>query len=152
MLRCCSESRWMGSIRELTNRVGFTVRFGTSVPSGCAGIGGAPGEAVRVIADASEVKPEPVVGGHDDHYYLLSIQHLNNSAEWYQNAMMGDIANSRQCEEGHEYEIKEVSSGQNHATVTADDEGRAWLMFGTRSGFEGRTELYYTYLRAEFRK
>lgn len=129
--------------------VGFTVRFGTAVPSGCAGIGGPPGEAVRVLVDASEVMPEPLV---EDGYYLLNIQHIGDSQEWYQNAIIGDIANSRECEEGYEYEIKEVSSGENQSTITSDENGRAWLMFGTRSGFEGRTDLFYTFFRAEFRK
>lgn len=32
----------------------------------------------------------------------------------------------------------------------ADDEGRIWLIVGTDSGFEGRTELYYTRYRATF--
>lgn len=126
--------------------VQFTVRFATEVPSGCAGIGGPPGEAVRVIADASDIMPEPFI---EDDYYLLNIQHRDNPDEWYQNAMIGDIANSRECEDGYEYEIKEVSSDPAHASVTADENGSAWLMFGTRSGFEGRTNLYYTYFKAE---
>lgn len=132
-------------------QVEFTVRFATNVPSGCAGIGGAPGEAVTVIADAADVRPEPFVGGAHDDYYLLTIQHLDEPGEWQERVIMGDIANSRECEEGYEYEIKEVSSGQNHSLVTTDEDGRAWLMFGTRSGFEGQTELYYTYFRAVFR-
>jgi hypothetical protein len=134
-----------------TYQVGFTVRFATSVPGGCAGIGGAPGEAVKVIASASAIMPEPIIDSHNNDYYLLNVQHLNNSFDWYQNAIMGDIANSRECEEGYRYEIKELSAMPDHTTVTADDNGRAWLMFGTRSGFEGQTDLYYTFFKAEFR-
>ena len=133
-----------------TYNVGFDIHFATEVPSGCAGIGGPPGEAVRIIADASEIKPEPFVDDMD--WYRLNIQHLNDSAEWYQRVQLGDIANSRECEDGYEYEIKELSSNVNHATVTSDENGRAWLMFGTRSGFEGQTDLYYTYFRADFRE
>jgi len=133
-----------------TYQVGFTVRFATEVPSGCAGIGGAPGEAVRVIASASDIRPEPFVDDQD--YYLLNIQHLDDPDEWHQSSMMGDIANSRECEDGFGWEIKEVSSERNHDSVTTDENGHAWLMFGTRSGFEGQTDLYYTYFRAEFRE
>lgn len=134
-----------------TYGVRFTVRFATEEPSGCAGVGGAPGEAVKVIADASEVRPEPIIENEgDDGYYLLNIQHMGDSQEWYQNAIMGNIANSRECEDGDEFEIKEVSSGLSHSTVTTNENGEAWLMFGTRSGFEGQTELYYTYFKAEF--
>ncbi|PKD45011.1 hypothetical protein [Rhodohalobacter barkolensis] len=136
-----------------TYSVRFTVRFATEEPSGCAGVGGAPGEAVKVIADASEVRPEPIIENEgDDGYYLLNIQYMGDSQEWYQNAIMGNIANSRECEDGEEFEIKEVTSGLSHSTVTTNENGEAWLMFGTRSGFEGQTELYYTYFKAEFRK
>ena len=127
--------------------VQFTVRFATSVPSGCIGIGGPPGEAVRVIADASTIKPATFT---ENGYYRLNIQHRDGADQWYQNAMMGNIANSRECEEGSQYEIKELISEDKHAMVTADENGSAWLMFGTRSGFEGRTELYYTYIKADF--
>lgn len=135
-----------------TYRIGFTIRFATNVPSGCAGIGGPPGEAVKVIADASAIRPEPIIGGAENDYYQLNIQHLNEPSEWYQHAIMGDIANSRECEDESEYEIKEVSSGPGHSTVTTDENGQAWLLFGTRSGFEGQTDLYYTYFRTEFRR
>jgi hypothetical protein len=136
-----------------TYSVRFTIRFATEEPSGCAGVGGAPGEAVKVIADASELRPEPIIENEEDGgYYLLNIQYMGDSQEWYQNAIMGDIANSRECEDGEEFEIKEVSSGLSHSTVTTNENGEAWLMFGTRSGFEGQTELYYTYFKAEFRK
>jgi len=127
--------------------VEFMIRFATSVPSGCFGIGGPPGEAVRVIADASSMKPQAIV---EDGYFRLNIQQAADSQTWYQNAIMGDIANSRECEDGYEYEIKELSSEPDHATVRTDTNGTAWLMFGTRSGFEGQTDLYYTYMKAEF--
>lgn len=133
-----------------TYRVNFTIRFATNVPSGCAGIGGAPGEAVKVIADATPQKPEPFV---DDDYYWLNTQyqHHNNPGEWYQNAILGDIANSQACEDDvHQYEIKELTSSPGHSIVTTDETGSAWLLFGTRSGFEGETALYFTYFRAEF--
>lgn len=131
-----------------TYNVQFLIRFATSVPSKCAGIGGAPGEAVKVITDASKTKPEAILD--DNEYHVLNIEHQSNAAEWYQNAIIGDIANSRECEEGPEFEIKEILSDEGHTTVTSDDSGRAWLLFGTRSGFEGRTELFYTYLKANF--
>ncbi len=126
----------------------FEVYFATETPSGCVGIGGPPGEAVRVIAGAHELKPERFVD-QEDNYYRLNLQHLDNPSEWYNNKIMGDIANSRECEEGWEFEMKEVTSGAHHTTFTSDDDGRAWLWFGTRSGFEGQTNLFYTYFKAE---
>lgn len=131
-----------------TYEVRFIVRFATRVPSGCAGIGGPPGEAVRVLADASVHRPEAFVNDQDQ--YRLNLQYRHNTPqEWYERVQMGNIANSRDCEEGRRFEMKELTSGVGHATVTADEAGQAWLLFGTRSGFEGRTSLYYTRVRAE---
>lgn len=125
----------------------FQVEFATQEPSGCAGIGGPPGEAVRIIADASAVKPDRFLD--DMGWYRLNIQHeASDTGVWYQDAIMGDIANSRACEEGREFELKEVTSEVGQKQVETDEQGRAWLMFGTRSGFEGQTDLYYTYFRA----
>lgn len=129
--------------------VQFRIRFATSVPSGCFGIGGPPGEAVRVIADASTIMPEAIV---ENGYYLLNTQQMSEPDQWYENAQLGNIANSRECEDGYEYELKELESELAHATVTTDDSGAIWLMFGTRSGFEGQTELYYTYLEVELNR
>ena len=67
--------------------VGYTIRFGTEVPSGCVGIGGPPGETVKVIANASQIKPEAVI---IDNYYRLNVQYIsNNPGEWYQNCGNG---------------------------------------------------------------
>ena len=65
---------------------------------------------------------------------------------------MGDISNNQECEDGDEFEIKEVSLDRNHARVTSDDDGLAWLMFGMCSGFECQTELYNTYFRTNFNR
>jgi hypothetical protein len=126
----------------------FEIHFATETPSNCVGIGGPPGEAVRVIAGASELKPERFIE-EEQNYYRLNVQHHNNPTEWYENKIMGNIANSRDCEDGWGFEMKEVTSGPDHTTFTTDDDGNAWLIFGTRSGFEGKTDLYYTYFRAE---
>lgn len=60
------------------------------------------------------------------------------------------MANIRECGEGFQYEIKEVDSGLNHNNLISDENGRTCLFFGTRSGFEGKTDLYYTYFKAVF--
>tara|TARA_R100001143_G_C3361089_1_gene135919 strand:+ start:17865 stop:18539 length:675 start_codon:yes stop_codon:yes gene_type:complete len=133
-----------------TYQVNYTIRFATNAPAGCAGIGGSPGGSVKVIADATNQKPEAFI---ENDYYWLNTQyrHHDNPSQWHQNAILGDIANSQECEdENHQYEMKELTSGPAHSTVTTDDTGSAWLLFGTRSGFEGETALYFTYFSAEF--
>lgn len=134
-----------------TYRVRFTVRFATSAPSGCAGIGGPPGEGVKVLAAASSVRPAAFVDEDPRDYYRLNLQYQRNDPQaWQENAIMGDIANSRDCEAEPQFEMKTLTSESGHATITADENGETWLLFGARSGFEGETRLFYTYFRAEF--
>jgi hypothetical protein len=128
----------------------FRVEFATSAGSDCMGIGGAPGESVKVIAASDQDKPERFVeeSGRND-WYRLDVQHEGDSEKWYHSRILGHIANSRGCDEPAAFEMKELTSEASHDTVTADEEGRVWLLFGTRSGFEGKTSLFYTRFRAE---
>jgi hypothetical protein len=136
-----------------TYKARFHVEFATSAPSGCMGVGGAPGESVKVIAAADRKKPRRLVEkvGQSD-WYRLNIEREGDPQEWYQNRILGHIANSRGCEEPPAFEMKTLTSEAGHDTVRADEQGRAWLLFGTRSGFEGKTSLFYTRLRAELQR
>ena len=44
---------------------------------------------------------------------------------------------------GEEYRIKTLANSASPVKVTADGEGRLWLIVGTDSGFEGLSALYY---------
>jgi hypothetical protein len=61
---------------------------------------------------------------------------------------IGDLANSRICEQGFEWELKGL--GGPPMMFTTDSTGRAWLFVGTDSGFEPRSAVYYTRFRALF--
>lgn len=131
--------------------VEFEVWVATDAPSGCAGVGGAPGEAVTVHVAASGMEPDRIVDeSREGGYYRLNVaeNYTGEAHSWYQATKIGDVANSRDCEEGRQYEIKKLSGGQQ--TVTTDEEGGTWLLVGTRSGFEATTSLYYTRVAAHF--
>lgn len=134
-----------------TYDVRFQVEFVTSAPSECLGIGGPPGEAVKIIAAAHQIRPEPFVEEVSSRdWYRLNVQHRNDPQAWYDEAILGHIANSRSCDEPAAFEMKKLTGEKGHTTVTANEDGQAWLLFGTRSGFEGRTSLFYTRFQAEF--
>jgi len=123
----------------------FAVTFATDAPSGCFGAGGPPGEAVWVHTDASSIEPDRIVDDKlEQDYYRLSFaeNYEGDAISWYHETKIGDVANSRDCEEEREYEKKTVTGGER--SVTADEDGVIWLLVGTRSGFEGATSLYYT--------
>jgi hypothetical protein len=152
-LKMLFRRRIEGLTPSATYRIRFRVEFATSAPSDCAGIGGAPGEAVKVIAAAEEEKPRQFVeeAGRED-WYRLNVQHEGDPQRWYQSRILGHIANSRSCEEPYAFEMKTLTSEAGHDTVTTDEGGRVWLVFGTRSGFEGKTSLFYTRFCAELRR
>ena len=124
-----------------------SVEIATDTPSGCFGIGGAPGESVFVKAGASDVEPLPVLEGD---YLRLNIDTGNQSQGGEQAVVLGNVANSRPCEQSPQWELKSFPAQSVPAPVTASGDGHVWLLFGTDSGFEGKTEIYYTRISVTF--
>ncbi|SHG03077.1 hypothetical protein SAMN05443144_11753 [Fodinibius roseus] len=138
---------------ETTYELAFDVSFATAAPSGCVGAGGPPGEAVTVHVDASGIEPGRIVDdSRDEGFYRLNLaeEYEGEAQSWYRATEIGDVANSRECEEGWQYEIKTLSGGNR--TATTDAEGGLWLLVGTRSGFEATTSLYYTEVEVDVRE
>jgi hypothetical protein len=136
---------------ETTYEVSFEVTFATEVPSRCVGVGGSPGESVTVHATAASIEPQrdtTQMGSHP--YTRLNLVEQYTGDNWYRGTQLGTIANSRDCEDGFAFETKRLRSERDHARVTTDSTGQAWLLVGTRSGFEARTQLYYTEVEANF--
>ena len=104
------------------------------MPAGCAGIGGAPWEAVKVISAAGNRKPEAIINEKGD-YYRLNLQYQGEPQAWYQNRIMGHMANSGECGQGERFQLKELRSGPTQELIRTSEDGEAWLLFGTRSGF-----------------
>ncbi len=128
-------------------RVSFDVEIATNAPSGCFGVGGAPGESVWVKAGASRQEPLPLdEGGH----LRMNIDKGNQSSGGENALVMGIIANSVPCGEPERWELKSFSSGGESIAVTADENGRVWILVGTDSGFESLTSLYYTRVSVSF--
>ena len=122
--------------------VSASVDIATDVPAGCAGIGGPPGESAYVKIGASAVEPLPVL---DDHGYLRMNIDIGNQSRGGQNvAVLGDIANARDCEQGPQWQRKSFPARSIPAPVVASEDGRVWLLFGVDSGFEGTTRVYFT--------
>ena len=134
-----------GQVGGLVPRARYAVSVGveiaTDVPAGCVGIGGAPGESVYVKAGASDVEPVPALEGG---YLRMNIDVGNQSRGGENAAVLGDVANARACEESRQWELKTFPMQSIPARITASPTGRTWLLFGVDSGFEGRTEVYFT--------
>jgi len=128
-------------------RVSFDVEIATNAQSGCFGVGGSPGESVYVKAGVSLVEPEGILDGAGHLRMNVDKGQQSNGGE---NALvLGDMANSQSCgSEVPRWELKRLSGSA--LQITTDETGRIWLFVGTDSGFESRTEVYYTRFSARF--
>jgi len=122
----------------------FTLRFASNAPSGCPGIGGAPGESVFLKAGAGPAEPLTFVDSAGD--VRMTVDKGNQSEDGPAAANVGNIANGLPCDEvdpGNPPFVSITRSLTDPFPATADANGRIWLLIGTDSGFEGRTTLYY---------
>ena len=120
--------------------VTVSVEFATNTPSGCVGVGGSPGESVWIKAGVTAVEPLPV---RDGSYLRMNIDIGRQSGSGAQAVVLGNIANSRSCEQPLQWELKSLQ-GSMPSPISIPADGRVWLLFGTDSGFESRTEVYFT--------
>lgn len=125
-----------------TYDVSFDVRFASSAPTGCAGIGGPPGESQWLKVGASAERPAPVETDGDTR---LSVDKGGQSEGGADAVVAGVIANGIPCEEALEQDPQPWAMVDLSGTLeaTTGDDGALWLFVGTDSGFEGRTSLYY---------
>ncbi len=124
-------------------KVETDVTIATNIGRNCAGVGGSPGEGVVIKAGASPARPAPtLVNG----YYRVNFEKDRNPLPigGDQVVTIGDFANSTEICSGGSYELKKLSSsGTRSGMVTSDSAGRLWIVIGTDSGFEARTDIYY---------
>jgi len=129
-------------------KIRYQIRIATNVPQNCIGAGGAPGESVFLKAGTSVIEPKPVSEMEGDREILrLPVDKGNQSMGGEDAIVLGNIANSNDCsdENAEEWELKDLELAEEDAIqITADENGRVWFFFGTDSGFEGRTSLYYS--------
>ncbi len=117
----------------------YSVTFLTSAPADCIGVGGAPGESVYFKAGASVVEPLTI---EEDGEFRMNVDKGNQAATGVDALTIGDVAGTNTDCDNTAFEEKTLSS-ENPLDVTTDSEGALWLLLGTDSGYEARTEIYY---------
>ncbi|MCU0693448.1 MAG: hypothetical protein MUF54_18815 [Polyangiaceae bacterium] len=127
-------------------KVKFDIELLSMYEYGGMGIGGSPGNSVYVKAGASSSEPVAVVKDGD---YRLNIDKSNGRSGGADMSVLGDI--SKPPDGNSKYVVIERSS-QTPMTAKSDAQGNAWLIFGTDSGYEGTTALYYTKFSAHFER
>jgi cyclophilin family peptidyl-prolyl cis-trans isomerase len=146
-----SDDLWMFWKKKLTGlqpnteyQVVLDVEMASNVVAGMIGVGGAPGESVYVKAGVSQA--EPLVAEDAQGQLRLTVDKGNQSTSGSAAAVLGNVA--KENDESEQYALlhRNNRSVQQSATTSAD--GSLWIFFGTDSGFEGATSLYYTHAAA----
>ena len=129
--------------------IAYTVEFASDAPTGCAGIGGPPGESVWLKVGASPDEPVPV---NRDGDVRLGVDKGNQSQAGPAAVIAGDVANGIPCEEALAGDDPPYAMVTRTAAIeaTTDDDANLWLFVGTDSGFEGRTAIHYDRIEAVF--
>jgi hypothetical protein len=115
-----------------------SVTLAASVPQGCLGVGGSPGESVYVKTTVSGSEPQTVRQNSGE--WALSIDKGNQANSGTEGQTLGHIANSAtDCRYGT-IERKTLRT-TTPITVTTDAQGRVWWGLGQDSGYEAGSTL-----------
>lgn len=120
----------------------FEVVFATNAQKNCVGIGGAPGESVTIKAGATKIEPKSVNNGNNS--FSMNIDKGNQSLGGTDAIAIGNFANDRECGNADtNYMKKTLRSDRGRFSAYTDAQGKIWILFGTDSGFEGVTTIYF---------
>ena len=119
------------------------IELASKYAEGLVGTGGAPGEAVTVKAGAVPFEPQAVVDPRAGEW-RMNLDKGNQAEGGVNMSVIGDVAKPDDGTENYAMLLRH-QHGQPITVTTASD-GSLWLIFGTDSGFESQTALYYTRL------
>jgi hypothetical protein len=129
----------------------LTIEFGSHAPTGCAGIGGAPGESVFLKAGASSRRPTAAPA--EDGLLRMNVDKGDQAFGGTSASVVGNVANGVPCEEALGQENPPwVSLQRVHVHefyIRANSSGEIWLVLGTDSGFEGLSAFYFQRIEAQ---
>jgi hypothetical protein len=129
-----------------TYLVDFEVEIGSEAGEDCVGAGGPP--AVTLKAGASQLEPiaVPDISG----FLRMNIDKGDQTLGGDDAQVLGDTGVDVDCANPVFMSKRLETPTDDPFVLTTDDDGAAWLIVGTDSGFEGVTRLFYTEIEARF--
>jgi hypothetical protein len=129
-----------------TYKVTYEIDLGTNYFNGSVGIGGSPAEAVYLKAGASPNEPVvKLVNG----FYEVTINKGQQATGGTEMPVLGNVSNGL---DSTAYKLVQRANTDAPVTVKPNAKGEIWLCFGTDSGFEGLTVLYYDRIKVTIRE
>ena len=142
-----SDDLWMYWKRKVTGllpntvyEATFDLELASAAPAGMVGVGGVPGESVFLKAGASTAEPIAVIG--QEGWLRMNVDKGNQSQPGIAASLLGHAAKPDDRTGNYAIIRRDNRSSRLRATTATD--GSLWLFFGSDSGFEGLTSLYYT--------
>jgi hypothetical protein len=117
----------------------FEMNYATDAAAGCFGVGGSRGESVYMIAAAGT--DEPKVVKNTDGNFRLNLDRGNQAAPGPQGVVLGTQGVEDLSCDGGSWAVTSRKSA-DPITVTADKEGKLWVVLGTDSAFESANAFY----------
>lgn len=133
-----------GLTPNTTYQLNFNFDIINDVPEGLIGIGGSPGESVFMKFGAVNYEPMAILNDTQT-AWIMNIDKGNQSISGTDMLNIGNVANPNVDVNRPKYAAKNFDSytiGFDFQ-ITTDENGSAWVIIGTDSGFEGTTEVYY---------
>lgn len=125
-------------------RIALDPEIVTTTPTGCAGVGGSPGEGVWVVSAVSGAPIRTKMVGDE---VRIDLDRGNQSQGGTQGLVLGTIAGtSTDCRQPSSPESKSFLSPR-FIEATADSQGRIWVLIGMDSGFEARSRIWIRSIR-----
>jgi len=137
------KKRVTGLVPERNYTIDLKVEFASNAASNMVGVGGAPGEGVKIKAGAVSIEPIKVLNTPEN-WFRMNIDKGNQSIGGIDMKVIGDFANGT---DQNVYKIKQLTAA-TPLNVKANQQGEIWLVIGTDSGFEGITTIYYNSIQA----
>lgn len=123
----------------------FEVEIASNVPTNQVGVGGAP-DAVWIKVGAVRHEPLSVKDNSDGHFKM----NLNKGYQSTDGPDMYNIGTVGVADNITQYTLISRNNSSRLFSITASASGEVWVIIGTDSGFEARTELYYNNVRLTF--
>lgn len=139
-----------GLYPNILYRIELEAEVASNVPSGCAGTGGSPGESVWIKLGASTQEPLAITDNSSGTpIKRLNIDYGQQSQSGDHARVVGTMANGDPCENFSVpvWNLRTLSTRGEPFFARADADGVLWVVAGTDSGFESRTDVYLTALR-----
>lgn len=132
--------------------VSFEITAAVDVPAGCFGAGGSP-DALSLKAGASMIEPKAISDGGSGMFenYILNLDKGNQKVGGLDLAVISTTMNNGlQCEDkGSDQFVSVVKRSSEATAFTADSRGGFWIVWGTDSGYESTSTIYYQKINFE---